>query len=248
LGNPAPILSGKNGEVLAMYQGRTGVYSDVNAMFFSGTIQFAKNHLAGVFVTTENESEFLHKARYYGKYALKIRLGEECYLTGGLMAGVVSYQFASSAAGTGGSDTKLDGSLGIAFVLRGLSLGANAFQLPESTIRPMIGDYLLKRYYSFLARYKQEISSDFHLLWMGESKWYTDRAIVARFSLATEFQKLYFGIQGDINGNASAYFGLKIPVFEDKDLQFQANYVMQNLYNKNGYRLNLYEISIGANF
>ena len=249
LGNPAPNLSGNAGELSVLYQGRTGPFSDVNAMHFSGTLGIKNKHLAGVYVLSENESEILRKARYYAKYAIKAELSSSAHLIFGIMAGAISYQFNASGGNTGGSDTKADASIGLAFVRNNLAIGVNIQQAPQAQLQPLIYHYQLKRYYVAMARFKQDIDERFQLVYLAESRLFSDRKSTVRASIATEVnEQLLFGIQADNWGTASVYGGIRFNIHNQTQLQTQFNYVMQNLYNKTAYRLNVYEISLGLNF
>jgi hypothetical protein len=249
LGNPAPVLGENVGQLSVLYQGRTGPFSDVNAMHFSGSLRIKNKHLAGVYVLSENESEILRKARYYGQYALKANLSSSAYLVFGVMAGAVSYQFNASNGNTGGSDTKPDASVGLSFIRNNLSIGLNMQQAPQVQLQPLIYQYQLRRYYVAMARFKQEIDERFQVIYLAETRLFSDRKWIGRASVATEIhQKLLFGTQFDNWGTATMYGGIRFDIHQQTELNAQFNYVMQNLYRKSGYRLNIYEVSFGINF
>lgn len=247
--NPTPLLIDHKGELNVLYQGRTGPYSDVNSMHFSGSYTFATRHLAGFYVATENESEFLRKARYYAKYALSLQLSEKTKLVSGVMMGVVTYQFVSASANTGGSDNKWDASLGLGLLSGRFSCFASMQQVPESRLRPLIYDYALRRYYVAGARYTFRTSEHLETVAMAESRFFLDRKNVYRLSTALEIYNLVnVGIQLDLSGHLCFYGGLRWKVYKENLLQLQVQHIMQNVLNKNGYRLNLFEIGVGAFF
>ncbi len=250
INNPAPILPREGKGILnVLYQGRKGQFSDVNAMFFSGIICLKEKHLLGGFVMTENESDFLRKTRYYGTYGLKIQINKNINIISGIMIGVASYQFNATGNGAGGSDTKIDGSVGVALESEKLSFGIQVFQIPQSHLKPLIYNYILRRYATILGRYNQELSDNLNLIYLLESRWYKDRNNIGRLSLAFEcYKKINIGFQTDNIGNASIYGGIRFQLNDKTVFLLNFNYVMQNLLNKKGYRLDIDEVSSGLNY
>lgn len=231
-----------------LYQGRSGPFSDVRSFLFSGTWEFKSKHSLGAFVSSENESDFLRKARYYAKYAFKVRISTGTFLTAGIMAGVASYQFISTT-NANGADNNWDAGAGLTLQSGGLVMSASAFQIPQSVLHPLVGDVMLRRYYTLSGRYKFRLGENFNNIVLAEGRFYQDRPTIARFSTAFEvFDKILAGVQTDLAGNVSVYGGIEWPVSEKTQLQVQGNYILQNLLNKTGYRFNVYEVSIGALF
>jgi len=249
LNTPVPILESERGEFIALYQGRNGVYSDVNAMYFSTAVKWKERHVLGALVVSETEGEFLKKTRYYGNYALRIPLNQRLHLSAGMMAGMVSYQFGASSSGVGGNDLKWDASLGIALSSKRFSIGVNAFQLPQSRVKPLAYDYVLRRYYVLLARFRQAITENCDLLYVAEARAYADRQNQAKLSIAIEIYKnLHLGILTDNLGNSSVYAGGRMFLNDETSVGLHFNYTMLNLWGKGGYRFDIYEISADINF
>jgi hypothetical protein len=249
LNNPAPILPIGRGVLNVLYQGRKGQFSDVNAMFFNGIICVNEKHLIGGFVMTENESEFLHKTRYYASYGIKIPISQTVNLITGMMFGVASYQFNASGNGAGGSDTKADGSLGISLESKKINIGVQVFQIPQSQLKPLIYNYVLRRYIVALGRYNQKLSDYFNLIYLLETRWYQDRNNIGKASIVIEgYKKLNVGIQADNVGNVTVYGGIQFQLNEKTLFLLNFNYIMLNLMNKKGYRLDIDEVSSGLNY
>ncbi|MCS7005587.1 MAG: type IX secretion system membrane protein PorP/SprF [Cytophagales bacterium] len=103
----------------------------------------------GLTAFTEQEGAYLRRNRLYGQYATNLLIRNNWNLSAGVALGAMNYLVLASAVNAGGSDTKLDGAIGIRLKLKNWQAGYAISQIFNSGIQPLIDIYRLIPMYHY---------------------------------------------------------------------------------------------------
>ena len=164
--NPSLINLEKDWKVQAIFQGRTGSFSNVYNAGLKADIKvndIASDHesILGLNILNEKENGFISKTRAHLAYVRRQKLAEEMFLSLGTYLGVYNFLLKSSNVVEGASALTIDGDVGINMEIRNSAFGAGIAQMFNSTFVLISTENKLKRYYQLHVIQKIDFSPDY---------------------------------------------------------------------------------------
>jgi hypothetical protein len=171
------------------YKFHEGQLKKVSTLSFTGGKIFRslKGNAQALRVLGYNEQNgpYISSPKGYLNYAYELKLGEETSCFAGLALGLAGVYF--SAPTFSGSTWMPDGSLGLGFRYRSLSLGASSLQMFNSTSSQLGDTYRLGRFYHVYGTIEQDLGVDWkcngYLLWRKLSSTQDDLGAALSFTV-----------------------------------------------------------------
>jgi hypothetical protein len=169
--NPGFVPSEGSSDFSVGYKFRTGAFKDISTFLFSGAKIFRNKNestqTVRVLLNNEQEGPYINSPKAYFNYAYSFLLDENTRLYSGVAFGASGLYFSAPSATT--SVILPDGSLGIGFVHRSVSVGFASYQLFNSEVSPLLSTLRLARFYHLDANLEKELGIDWklkiHALW-----------------------------------------------------------------------------------
>jgi hypothetical protein len=133
--NPAYIQQEGNSEAIVQSKLRSGFYKDISTISASAQKVFNTQnnqwHSGRILLQNEKEGPYISTPRFYGNYGIRIGMGENTALMGGVSLGLVNPNFRTPTKSV--SSTLLDGALGIMFQSTKVTAGFSSSQIFNSS-------------------------------------------------------------------------------------------------------------------
>lgn len=149
-------------ELTSGYKSLTGAFRKISSYNFTAARIFKKNensHLARLQFYNEKEGSYISSPRAYANYGYQVSLNENLKIVSGVSLGFAGLYY-SAPNTTQSSFNVPDGSLGVSLKSDWIEIGASAFQIFNSSFKPLKSTVTLERYYNLHASLKKEWSSD----------------------------------------------------------------------------------------
>lgn len=171
LANPGHVPIDTKLDLSLTYKFSTGPIKDLSTLAFSGAKVWGHDkrstHVGRFSGINEQEGPYIQYPRAYLQYAYRLQLEEHTSLSAGVALGMVGIFFSAPSATT--SIFLPDGSLGLTFRHRRITLGGSSMQLLQSKAAPLLASIRFSRYYQLHAEAEKELGIDWSckasLLW-----------------------------------------------------------------------------------
>lgn len=212
--NPANQDSTYRLNLAAADKAQTGLFRGVNQIYLDADLRINPEkevfHFIGIQAINNREGEFINKNRLVGRYSWRARISQQSSLSAGIALGFVNYAFNTSQSGTGGADLQPDGSAGVWYLRKRISMGFSIQQLFNQPIRPVNQTFILARFYNLNFNYFIPISPYVNFRSHFYSKIHKDQPFSLSLAGLLEFQdKLEAGINYRIRRGISYIAGIK---------------------------------------
>ncbi|MFN3403832.1 MAG: type IX secretion system membrane protein PorP/SprF [Cytophagaceae bacterium] len=160
--NPADLTDQRSNVKLG-HKSAAGAFSNVRSFYVQAIVQLnsseKKNGTAlGVLVSNEQEGSFIQQTKANLQFRYFTKLSENFKLGAGMGIGFANAVLQSTTSFAGGSDFVPDVNAGFFLASDNFRLGVSGNQLSNSTIRPVHGATVLKRFFTIYARAGKDIS------------------------------------------------------------------------------------------
>jgi hypothetical protein len=133
--NPAYIQQKGTSEAIVQSKLRSGFYKDISTISASAQKVFNTQnnqwHSGRILLQNEKEGPYISTPRFYGNYGIRIGIGENTALMGGVSLGLVNPNFRTPTKSV--SSTLLDGALGFMFQSAKVAVGFSSNQIFNSS-------------------------------------------------------------------------------------------------------------------
>jgi len=120
-----------------------GAISHISASYFSFHMRFQPVEQgkpfssAGIILYNDKEGKYLNRSRFYVSYAWHASLSRKLQFSAGLSVGGMNYSVEGTPLSGDGSDTKVDGAVGISFYSDAFHVGLSFGQIFNSKVQPL---------------------------------------------------------------------------------------------------------------
>lgn len=156
---PTYIPNEGKAEFSVGYKSLVGAFHNVANYYFSAAKVFRNEdqtaHLARINFTNDKDGPYIASPRILANYAYKIRINSNAFLTAGLSFGVAGITFAAPSSTQ--SDVYVpDGSIGLSFKWKKLTIGGSSMQILNSSTRQGPNPVIFHRYYQAFGSIEKE--------------------------------------------------------------------------------------------
>lgn len=145
------------------YKNRTGALSDIKDFYIDACLPLKTNQRAGLKAYSEQETSLFTKNKIDLFYAYTINFKNEVALSIGAQGGLANITFSPSAASAGGAAFAPDLSVSGVLKIKNFKLGLSAKQIPQAHIRPILYEFVLRRYYEGYSSYKFKLDKSWSI-------------------------------------------------------------------------------------
>ncbi len=141
--NPAHAACHSRGEIALGNKRMFGTISNISATYFFVNIRIQPENkdkpfsTAGILLYNDSEGKYLNRTRFYACYSWHGNLSHTVKFSAGLFLGGMNYSVKGTALSGNGSDTKMDGSVGINVYNRSFYTGIAVGQVFNSKVQPL---------------------------------------------------------------------------------------------------------------
>ncbi|MBC7389618.1 MAG: type IX secretion system membrane protein PorP/SprF [Opitutaceae bacterium] len=213
-------------ELTSGYKSLTGAFRKISSYHFTAARIFKRNdnaHLFRVQFYNEKEGTYISNPRAYANYGYQLSLNDNFKLISGISLGFAGLYY-SAPNTTQSSFNVPDGALGLSIKSAWMEIGASAFQIFNSSFKPLSSTITLERYYNLYANAKKEWPSDWILKCYGLYRIlpYTEPDIILSGTIGYT-KNIEAGISVRYNSGISL-FGVFSPAIGEDRLKLLINY------------------------
>lgn len=155
--NPAAKVNSSL-EFSGNFHALVGSFSDVNNTLLLVNYKLKESRALGAYFTNEKTTDFFSRTRLYLAYQEQIELSRQSTLTAGIRLGAVNFVMEPVGFTSGGSDWGMDLSAGIELNSNNFKLGVVGNQLTNTTLRPILFEFELKRFFELYAQHHFDLT------------------------------------------------------------------------------------------
>jgi type IX secretion system PorP/SprF family membrane protein len=231
----------------------TGLFAGVNREYVDGSLRIRHQSLnrfsrIGILVLSSHDGDFISRTRAYGRYSWTTALGARSSISAGIAAGIISYAFQGSQAGSGGTSSAFDANAGIWYMRRKLKIGFSYQQMVRSVLSPVNEKFYLSPYFNFNIIYSTDLSSFVSLSTHIYIRYQTQQPVIISvapiFLINTIFET---GVNYQYQRGFALLFGLKSIRLGKNSLRFMGSFLLstRNLSRSSD---NAFELTAGYSF
>ena len=149
-------------ELTSGYKSLTGPFRKISSYHFTAARIFKRNensHLARLQFYNEKEGTYISNPRAYANYGYLVSINDNVKLISGVSLGFAGLYY-SAPNTTQSSFNVPDGSLGLSLKTPWIEIGASAYQIFNSSFKPLSSSITLERYYNLYSNVKKEWPSN----------------------------------------------------------------------------------------